>query len=188
MRLTLYFSASVLKTPPSSSRISRRTTLSRVVVLPTKLTRLTKYCSPSCIRIVTSTIGEPSAVFTGPAGFSSAGAFGSTLVAGLQIGKAGELPVADLAVHLAGRLEALADALLAVELPFVQLEQRAEAFALDDLVALEVEVADLVAPALLHRGCAAARTGSCRRPSLPGTSARARRRAPRCSRGCGSTR
>jgi hypothetical protein len=44
--LTLYFSASVLNTPPSSSRISRRMTLSRVVVLPVNVMRLTKNCLP----------------------------------------------------------------------------------------------------------------------------------------------
>ena len=32
-------------------------TLSRVVVLPAKVRRFTKYCSPSVIRIVTSTVG-----------------------------------------------------------------------------------------------------------------------------------
>jgi hypothetical protein len=55
--LTLNFSASVLNTPPSSSRISRRMTLSRVVVLPVKVMRLTKYCLPSFSRMVTSTVG-----------------------------------------------------------------------------------------------------------------------------------
>ncbi len=44
-------------------------TLSRVVVLPVKVMRLTKYCSPSVIRIVTLTVGSagpaigPSAAF-----------------------------------------------------------------------------------------------------------------------------
>jgi len=47
----------VLKTLPSSSRISRRITLSRVVVLPVKFIRLTKYCDPSSIRMVMPTVG-----------------------------------------------------------------------------------------------------------------------------------
>ena len=34
-------------------------TLSRVVVFPTKVMRLTKYCFPSCTRIVTSMVGGP---------------------------------------------------------------------------------------------------------------------------------
>ncbi len=65
MRLMLNFSASVLNTPFSSRRISRRTTESRVVVLPTKVMRLTKYCSPSWRRMVTSTTaaGLPASVF-----------------------------------------------------------------------------------------------------------------------------
>ena len=70
----LYFSASVLKTPFSYSRISRRMTLSRVVVLPTNVMRLTKYCFPSCIRIVTSTIGGPAGVSSSAAA-SAAGAW-----------------------------------------------------------------------------------------------------------------
>ena len=40
-RRTLYLSASVLKMPPSTSRISRRITLSRVVVFPVNVMRLT---------------------------------------------------------------------------------------------------------------------------------------------------
>jgi hypothetical protein len=43
----LYFSASVSNTPFSYKRISRRITVSRVVVLPVKVIRLTKYCFPS---------------------------------------------------------------------------------------------------------------------------------------------
>ena len=54
--LMLNLSASVLKTPFSSSRTSRRTTLSSVVVFPTNVMRLTKYCSPSFTFIVMSTI------------------------------------------------------------------------------------------------------------------------------------
>src|ERR1041385_8758752 len=53
----LYFSDSVLKTLPSTRRISRRITLSRVVALPMKEIRLTKNCLPSDSRIVTSTVG-----------------------------------------------------------------------------------------------------------------------------------
>ncbi len=34
-------------------------TLSRVVVFPTKMMRFTKYCFPSCTRIVTSMVGGP---------------------------------------------------------------------------------------------------------------------------------
>ena len=59
-RRTLNRSASVLKTPRSNRLISRRMTSSWVVLLPTKVMRLTKYCSPSCTRIVTSTTGSPS--------------------------------------------------------------------------------------------------------------------------------
>ena len=61
----LNFNASVLKTPLSTSRISRRMTGSRVVVLPTNVMRLTKYCLPSWIRSVTSTIGGPSGACAG---------------------------------------------------------------------------------------------------------------------------
>src|SRR4051812_28770133 len=53
----LYFSDSVLKTDPSTSRISRRMTLSRVVLFPMNEIRLTKNCFPSDNRIVTSTVG-----------------------------------------------------------------------------------------------------------------------------------
>src|SRR6185295_17095326 len=89
----LYFSDSVLKTEPSTRRISRRMTLSRVVVLPMNEMRLTKNCLPSDNRIVTSTIGfrpfepfealeafepfeafEPSEAFTVAAGGAGAGA------------------------------------------------------------------------------------------------------------------
>jgi hypothetical protein len=48
----------VLNGAPSSSRTSRRMTLSRVVVLPANVRRLTKYCSPSVMRIVTLTVGS----------------------------------------------------------------------------------------------------------------------------------
>ena len=53
----LYFSDSVLNTEPSTRRISRRITLSRVVLFPMNAMRLTKYCFPSCSLIVTSTVG-----------------------------------------------------------------------------------------------------------------------------------
>src|SRR4030095_7389264 len=53
----LYFSDSVLNTAPSTRRISRRMTLSRVVELPTNEIRLTKNCLPSDSLIVTSTVG-----------------------------------------------------------------------------------------------------------------------------------
>ena len=83
----LNFSASVLKTPSSTSRISRRITLSRVVVLPMKVMRLTKNCLPSCIFIVTSTIGGPDgAGFGGSVDRSASGASGSTGVAGRAAG------------------------------------------------------------------------------------------------------
>src|SRR5512132_2725533 len=68
----LYLSDSVLNTDPSTRRISRRMTLSRVVELPTNEIRLTKNCLPSDSRIVTSTVGleafEPFAPF-GPFAF-----------------------------------------------------------------------------------------------------------------------
>jgi hypothetical protein len=54
----LYLSASVLKTPPSTRRTSRRTSLSRVV-FPVNVWRLTKNRFPSCNRTVISTIGGP---------------------------------------------------------------------------------------------------------------------------------
>src|SRR4026209_2782299 len=53
----LYLSDSVLKMFPSTRRISRRITLSRVVVLPTNEMRLTKNCLPSDSLIVKSTVG-----------------------------------------------------------------------------------------------------------------------------------
>ena len=68
----LYFNCSVLKMPPSTRRISRRITLSRVVLLPVKVIRLTKYCSPSVIRIVMFTVGS-----AGPATGPSAGSWKS---------------------------------------------------------------------------------------------------------------
>ena len=52
-------------------------TLSRVVVLPMKVMRLTKNCCPSCIRIVTSTIGGPAARLGRFGAFSASGASGS---------------------------------------------------------------------------------------------------------------
>ena len=76
----LYFNASVLKTPSSTSRISRRITLSRVVVFPTNVMRLTKNCCPSCIRIVTSTSGGPALSglpSIGSGAFKAAGASGA---------------------------------------------------------------------------------------------------------------
>ena len=76
IRLTLNFSASVLKTPFSSSRSSRRMTLSRVVVLPTNVIRFTKYCSPSCRRMVTSTIAGcflASSIAAGSSAFAGSG-------------------------------------------------------------------------------------------------------------------
>src|ERR1051325_11512406 len=54
----LYLSDSVLNTDPSTRRISRRMTLSRVVEFPTNEMRLTKNCLPSDSRIVTSTVGR----------------------------------------------------------------------------------------------------------------------------------
>ena len=48
--------ASVLKTPPSSSAISRRATLSRVVSLFWNVILPTKYCLSYCMSIVTSTV------------------------------------------------------------------------------------------------------------------------------------
>ena len=102
----LYFSASVLKTPPSTSRISRRMTLSRVVVLPVKVMRLTKYLlafrQPH--RHVHRRLGRP-----------GDRALGRVLE--LHVGKAGELEVAAAAVELARFLEALADVLLRIESP-----------------------------------------------------------------------
>src|SRR5215510_2354571 len=77
----LYFSDSVLKTLPSTRRISRRITLSRVVELPMKEIRLTKNCLPSDSLIVTSTVGftptdpfepfEPLDAFDGFDGFEA---------------------------------------------------------------------------------------------------------------------
>ena len=71
----LNFNASVLNTPCSTRRISRRITFSRVVVLPTNVIRLTKYCFPSRICIVTSTVcGPVAAALTPSPAFSAAGA------------------------------------------------------------------------------------------------------------------
>ena len=55
----LYFSASVSKIPFSYRRSSRRITLSWVVVFPLNTIRLTKYCLPSWICSLTSTVGNP---------------------------------------------------------------------------------------------------------------------------------
>ena len=75
----LYFSASVLKAPSSTSRISRRITLSRVVVLPVNVMRLTKNCLPFLtIRIVTSTTGGLFPADCGSGAASAAGAAGSS--------------------------------------------------------------------------------------------------------------
>src|SRR5438309_11953693 len=68
----LYFSDSVLKTEPSTRRISRRMTLSRVVLLPMNEMRFTKNCFPSDRRIVTSTTGL---IAFGP--FEAFGTFGA---------------------------------------------------------------------------------------------------------------
>ena len=127
-------------------------TLSRVVVLPMNVMRLTKNCCPSCIRIVTSTSGGPvGAGLAGSGAFSASGASGSfevRLVARLEVGIAGELEVAARAVHFARLLEALADALLGVVLARLHLEERLQEVGLDDRVARDVEGADLVARAL----------------------------------------
>ena len=71
----LYSNACVLKTLFSYNRISRRMTLSRVVVLPVKMIRLMKYCLPSSIRSVTSTVGG-AALVTGATAASEAGVVG----------------------------------------------------------------------------------------------------------------
>ena len=63
----------------------------------------------------------------------------------LVVGEAGELVVAPRAVHLARLLEALADALLAVPLAGVHLEERLQVVGLHDGVARDVEAPDLVA-------------------------------------------
>src|SRR5438094_3659974 len=76
----LYFSDSVLNTEPSTRRISRRMTVSRVVLLPMNEMLFTKNCLPSDNRIVTSTVGlsafEPFEAF-GPFGAFAAVAFGA---------------------------------------------------------------------------------------------------------------
>src|SRR5262249_40921880 len=66
------------------------------------------------------------------------------LIARLEIGVAGELEVPARAVHFARLLEALADLLLRVVLAGVHLEERLQILALDDGVAGDVEVADLI--------------------------------------------
>src|SRR5204862_4652505 len=71
----LYFSDSVLNTEPSTRRISRRMTLSRVVLLPMNEMRFTKNCLPSDNRIVTSTVGL--SAFGPFEAFGPFGAFGS---------------------------------------------------------------------------------------------------------------
>ena len=134
----LYFSASVLNTPPSTSRISRRITLSRVVVLPVKVMRLTKYCSPSCSRIVTFDGRLRRARPPGP----------RPPARELHVREAGELEVAAAAVDLARLLEALADVLLGVPLAGLQLEERLQEFGLDDRVLpSNFDLADAVARA-----------------------------------------
>ena len=152
----LNFSASVLKMPLSRSRTSRRMTLSRVVVLPTNVMRLTKYCLPSCIRSVTSTIGGPVGAAAGAgagrrARPSPAAVRHRRQVARRQIRIAGELHVAAAAVHFLGLLEALADLLLAVESPSSSLNSGRSASVVDDLVPLEVDLADVVALAFGDR-------------------------------------
>ena len=67
----LYLSASVLKTPRSIRLISRRITSSWVVLLPTKVMRLMKYCSPSWKLSVTSTTGSPLIRVGSPSGWGS---------------------------------------------------------------------------------------------------------------------
>ena len=82
--------------------------------------------------------------------FSASGVCGSAgfgLVAELVVGIPGELEVPAGAVDFARLLEPLADRLLAVELARLDLEHRPQIVALDDGVAVEGEVADLVAVA-----------------------------------------
>ncbi len=130
----LYFSCSVLNTPPSTRRISRRITLSRVVLLPVNVMRLTKYCSPSVIRIV---------MFDRRLGGPGNRPLGRVLER--HVGETGELEISSPAVELARFLEPLADILFRVPLPALQPEERLKKLAVDDLVAVERDLANPVA-------------------------------------------
>src|SRR5580765_157887 len=73
------------------------------------------------------------------------------IVARLEIRVAGEFPVADAAVDFARFLEPFANLLLGVVFAGGLLEERLQVVGLDDGVARDVEVADLVALALVDR-------------------------------------
>ena len=73
------------------------------------------------------------------------------IVAELVVGEAGEFPVPDAAVDLTRLLHAFADVLLVVVVARLQPEERLEELGLDDLVAFEFDVADLVAPPFGNR-------------------------------------
>ncbi len=66
----------------------------------------------------------------------------------LHVRETGELEVAAAAVELARFLEPLADVLFRVPLPGLQLEERLQKLGVDDLVALELDVANPVAMSL----------------------------------------
>src|SRR5258706_3054752 len=76
---------------------------------------------------------------------------GRGIVADVGVGEAGELPVPDAAVHLARLLQAFPDELFVVVLAGLEAEHRLEEFGLDDGVAGEFDVANLVAPSFGDR-------------------------------------
>ncbi len=135
----LNFRASVLKTPPSKRRISRRMTLSRVVVFPTKVMRLTKYLLP---------LLHPHRHVDGRRArgrWREGRLFRRRRLARLDVGVGREFVVAERAVDFPGLLERLPDLLLAVEGAGLHPEDALQAFTLDDRVAVEREVANAVA-------------------------------------------
>ena len=69
----------------------------------------------------------------------------------LHVRETGELEVAAAAVDLARLLEALADVLLRVALAGLQLEERLQELGVDDLVAVELDLADAIAVAFGDR-------------------------------------
>ena len=164
-------------------------TLSRVVVLPTKMMRLTKYCLPSSSahRDVDDRLGARLDADAGAAGrprrrrrrhrrsLSAAPSAASRVFGSLgnaYSGHAGELEVAAAAVDLARLLEALADHLLVEPVALLDLEQRPQPFGLDDGVAGEVDVADLVARPFGDRNLQLRPSASCRPWRPRGSSAR----------------
>ncbi len=110
----LYFSASVLNTPFSTSRSSRRITLSWVVVLPDERDAVDEVLL--ALLHPHRDVDDRRALALGraDAGRQRRGRLRLgrvRIVAELEVGKAGELEVAAAAVHFARLLEALADLL-----------------------------------------------------------------------------